>query len=42
VLTGGGEYFATTIGLEPTGVLRVRREDGREELLVSGEVVEVK
>jgi BirA family biotin operon repressor/biotin-[acetyl-CoA-carboxylase] ligase len=42
VLTGAGEYFATTVGLEPTGGLRVRREDGREELLVSGEVVEVK
>ncbi|MGH9648935.1 MAG: biotin--[acetyl-CoA-carboxylase] ligase [Terriglobales bacterium] len=42
VLTGGGEYFATTVGLESTGALRVRREDGREELLVSGEVVEVK
>ena len=42
VLTGTGEFVATTVGLEPSGALRVRREDGREELLVSGEVVEVK
>jgi BirA family biotin operon repressor/biotin-[acetyl-CoA-carboxylase] ligase len=42
VLTGTGEFIAITVGLEPTGALRVRREDGREELLVSGEVVEVK
>ena len=42
VLAGTGEFFATTVGLEPSGALRVRREDGREELLVSGEVVEVK
>jgi len=42
VLAGAGEFFATTVGLEPSGALRVRREDGREELLVSGEVVEVK
>ena len=42
VLTGTGEFLATTVGLEPSGALRVRREDGREELLVSGEVVEVK
>ena len=42
VLAGAGEFCATTVGLEPSGALRVRREDGREELLVSGEVVEVK
>jgi len=42
VLAGAGEFLATTVGLEPSGALRVRREDGREELLVSGEVVEVK
>lgn len=42
VLAGTGEFVATTVGLEPSGSLRVRREDGREELLVSGEVVEVK
>jgi len=42
VHSGAGEFVATTVGLEPSGALRVRREDGREELLVSGEVVEVK
>jgi len=42
VLSGTGQFVATTVGLEPSGALRVRREDGREELLVSGEVVEVK
>jgi BirA family biotin operon repressor/biotin-[acetyl-CoA-carboxylase] ligase len=42
VLSGTGQFVATTVGLESNGALRVRREDGREELLVSGEVVEVK
>lgn len=42
VLTNSGEFLATTLGLEPSGALRVRRVDGREELLVSGEIVEVK
>jgi len=42
VVSGGGAFLATTAGLEPSGALRVRREDGREELLVAGEIVEVK
>jgi BirA family transcriptional regulator, biotin operon repressor / biotin---[acetyl-CoA-carboxylase] ligase len=42
VRTGSGEYEATTAALEPSGALRVRRDDSREELLVSGEVLEVK
>jgi BirA family biotin operon repressor/biotin-[acetyl-CoA-carboxylase] ligase len=42
VVSGAGEFLATTAGLEPSGVLRVRCDDGREELLVSGEIVEVK
>ena len=42
VVSSGGEFLATTAGLEPSGALRVRRDDGREELLVSGEIVEVK
>jgi BirA family transcriptional regulator, biotin operon repressor / biotin---[acetyl-CoA-carboxylase] ligase len=42
VEAGGGSYVATTAGLDSTGALRVRREDGREELLVAGEVTEVK
>ncbi len=42
VLSNSGEFQATTSGLEPSGALRVRRDDGREESLVSGEIVEVK
>jgi BirA family biotin operon repressor/biotin-[acetyl-CoA-carboxylase] ligase len=42
VASGAGEYLATTAGLEPSGALRVRRDDGREELLVAGEIGEVK
>jgi len=42
VRSNSGEFLATTAGLEPSGALRVRREDGREEVMVSGEIVEVK
>jgi len=42
VLSNEGSYLATTAGLEPSGALRVRREDGREEALVAGEIMEVK
>jgi BirA family biotin operon repressor/biotin-[acetyl-CoA-carboxylase] ligase len=42
VRSEAGEYLATTVGLEPSGALRIRREDGREESLVAGEIVEVK
>jgi BirA family biotin operon repressor/biotin-[acetyl-CoA-carboxylase] ligase len=42
VLSGSEEFPATTAGLEPNGALRIRREDGREESLVSGEITEVK
>lgn len=42
VLSNSGEFLATTAGLEPTGALRIRRENGREESLVSGEIAEVK
>jgi BirA family biotin operon repressor/biotin-[acetyl-CoA-carboxylase] ligase len=41
VRSDSGEFVATTIGLEPTGALRLRREDGREEVMVSGEILEV-
>jgi BirA family transcriptional regulator, biotin operon repressor / biotin---[acetyl-CoA-carboxylase] ligase len=37
-----GERLATTLGLESNGALRVRFDDGHEEALVSGEVVEIK
>jgi BirA family biotin operon repressor/biotin-[acetyl-CoA-carboxylase] ligase len=42
VLTHTGEFQATTVGLDPSGALHVRRDDGRVELLVAGEIVEVK
>ncbi len=42
VLSSSGEFTATTAGLEPNGALRIRHADGREEALVSGEVIEVK
>lgn len=42
VLTGNGEFQAVTAGLEPNGALRVRHDDGREEPLVAGEIVELK
>jgi BirA family transcriptional regulator, biotin operon repressor / biotin---[acetyl-CoA-carboxylase] ligase len=42
VVANSGAYVGTTAGLHPGGALRVRLEDGREELLVAGEVTEVK
>ncbi|MGH9355051.1 MAG: biotin--[acetyl-CoA-carboxylase] ligase, partial [Terriglobia bacterium] len=42
VRRGNGEDFGTTAGMEPTGALRVRLDDGRLEALVAGEVVELK
>ncbi len=42
VRLNSGEFVATTAGVEPSGALRVRHEDGREESLVAGEIVEVK
>ena len=42
VRTASGEYEATTAGLEASGALRVRRDDGREQSLVSAEILEVK
>jgi BirA family biotin operon repressor/biotin-[acetyl-CoA-carboxylase] ligase len=42
VVTAEAESLATTVGLDPSGALRVRYDDGREEALVAGEVVEVK
>ena len=42
VFTGREEFQATTSGLDPTGALRIRRDGGREELLVAGEIVELK
>jgi BirA family transcriptional regulator, biotin operon repressor / biotin---[acetyl-CoA-carboxylase] ligase len=42
VVVNSGGYTGTTAGLEPSGALRVRRDDGEEVALVSGEVVEIK
>jgi len=42
VITHSGEFLGTTAGVEPSGALRVRREDDREESLVAGEIAEVK
>jgi BirA family biotin operon repressor/biotin-[acetyl-CoA-carboxylase] ligase len=42
IMTAEAESLATTVGLDPSGALRVRYDDGREEALVAGEVVEVK
>jgi BirA family biotin operon repressor/biotin-[acetyl-CoA-carboxylase] ligase len=42
VRMAAGEFTATSAGLDSRGALRVRRDDGREELLVAGEVIEVK
>jgi len=42
VLTHTGEFQATTAGLDPSGALHVRRDNGRVELLVAGEIAEVK
>jgi BirA family biotin operon repressor/biotin-[acetyl-CoA-carboxylase] ligase len=40
VTTPSGSYLAVTEGLEPHGLLRVRREDGRADTVISGDVVE--
>jgi BirA family biotin operon repressor/biotin-[acetyl-CoA-carboxylase] ligase len=42
VVVNGGDYTATTAGLEPTGALRLRRDSGEVISLVSGEVTEMK
>ncbi|MGH9325208.1 MAG: biotin--[acetyl-CoA-carboxylase] ligase [Terriglobia bacterium] len=42
VLRNVGEARGTTQGIEPTGALRVRFDDGGEEALTSGEVIEIK
>jgi BirA family biotin operon repressor/biotin-[acetyl-CoA-carboxylase] ligase len=42
IMTAEAESLATTVGLDPSGALRVRYDDWHEEALVAGEVVEVK
>jgi BirA family biotin operon repressor/biotin-[acetyl-CoA-carboxylase] ligase len=40
ITTPSGSYVAVTEGLEPHGLLRVRREDGRLDTVISGDVAE--
>lgn len=42
VVTAAGEALATTTGVDPSGALKIQYEDGREDSLIAGEVVEVK
>lgn len=42
VVTAAGQSRAITMGVEPSGALKVQYDDGRPESLVAGEVVEVK
>ncbi len=42
VQVNSGWFEATTAGLEPTGALRLRRDDGETVSMLSGEVVELK
>ncbi|MGH9378376.1 MAG: biotin--[acetyl-CoA-carboxylase] ligase [Terriglobia bacterium] len=42
VKTDAGELLAVTEGLESTGALRLKFDDGRAAALVSGEVIEIK
>jgi BirA family biotin operon repressor/biotin-[acetyl-CoA-carboxylase] ligase len=40
ISTAGESYTGTTDGLEPNGLLRVRRDDGRTDVVISGDVAE--
>lgn len=40
ITAAGASYTGVTDGLEPSGLLRVRREDGCTELVLSGDVTE--
>jgi BirA family biotin operon repressor/biotin-[acetyl-CoA-carboxylase] ligase len=42
VVTAAGQALATTSGLDSGGALKIQFDDGRQESLVAGEVVEVK
>jgi len=42
VVTPAGEALATTTGVDPSGALQIQYDDGRQESLVAGEVMEVK
>ena len=40
ISTASETYTGTTDGLEPSGLLRVRRDDGRTDVVISGDVAE--
>jgi BirA family biotin operon repressor/biotin-[acetyl-CoA-carboxylase] ligase len=40
ITTSGESFTGTTDGLEPCGFLRVRRDDGKTEIVVAGDVAE--
>ncbi len=42
VKAGGNDYSGTTAGLDVSGALKILRDDGRQELLVAGEITEVR
>ncbi len=42
VLSNSGQSVVTTAGLESSGALQVRHDNGQEQSLVAGEVIEVK
>jgi BirA family biotin operon repressor/biotin-[acetyl-CoA-carboxylase] ligase len=42
VVTRAGEALATTMGVESSGALKIEYDDGRQESLIAGEVVEMK
>ncbi|HET9179421.1 MAG TPA: biotin--[acetyl-CoA-carboxylase] ligase [Terriglobia bacterium] len=42
VNAGGCEYSGVTSGLDASGALKVRRDDGRQGLLVAGEITELR
>ncbi|HEY1865978.1 MAG TPA: biotin--[acetyl-CoA-carboxylase] ligase [Candidatus Acidoferrales bacterium] len=42
ISTAGESYTGTTDGLEPNGLLRVCRDDGRTDVVISGDVAEAR
>jgi len=42
VKAGENDYSGVTAGLDASGALKIRRDDGRQELLVAGEITELR
>ena len=42
VKAGGNDYSGVTSGLDASGALKIRRDDGLQELLVAGEITELR